>query len=165
MSGGLFDPDAIVRAVRAAANLRPRCDNRDFATNPAECRNVANVATPFDADDEAAIEERAGLAADRVPALYLDAWARLNCQKPISVSEADWRLALDDGGRFLNSWGADAATMQWTAGELFDVPRDGRPGGVVWRLKSKRVTALSEHRARFNDGRTLRRGGLEDDTH
>src|SRR5271165_2692385 len=36
----------------------------------------------FDTD---AIEERAGLAADSVPACYLDAWARLNHQKPASV--------------------------------------------------------------------------------
>jgi len=36
--------------------------------------------------DEAAIEERAGLAADRVPPVYLDAWARLNHRKPARVS-------------------------------------------------------------------------------
>jgi hypothetical protein len=39
--------------------------------------------------DEAEIEERAGIAADRVPAVYLDAWARLNCQKPFHVSDAE----------------------------------------------------------------------------
>jgi hypothetical protein len=42
-----------------------------------------------DGASQAAIEERAGLAADGVPAVYLDAWARLNCQKPFDVSEAD----------------------------------------------------------------------------
>ena len=47
-----------------------------------------------------AIEERAGLAADRVPLAYLDAWARLNHQKPFDASEAEWRLALNDGGDF-----------------------------------------------------------------
>ena len=55
--------------------------------------------------DEAEIEERAGLAADRAPAVYLDAWARLNCQKPFDVSEAEWRLALNDGGLFLDDVG------------------------------------------------------------
>ena len=29
-----------------------------------------------------------------------DAWARLQCQKPMAVSEAEWRQAIDDGGRF-----------------------------------------------------------------
>jgi hypothetical protein len=70
--------------------------------------------TPPD-DDAAALEERAGLAADRVPPVYLDAWARLNCQKPASVSQAEWRLALDDGGRFLD------------AGEARRRKRNGRP--------------------------------------
>ena len=51
--------------------------------------------------------------------------------EPVSVSEAEWRLALQDGGRFLDAWGPDAATMRWTAGELFDVPREGRPGGLI----------------------------------
>ena len=172
MSGTPFDPDAIVREVRAAANLAPVCDNRDLATNSAdrrnvaivargdalanggECRNVAIVATslaPVDADDEAGIEERAGLAADCVPACYLDAWARLNCQKPLRVSDAEWRLAHDDGGQFLDAWGEDAATLGWTSGELFDVT-----AGLVWRLGGERIEALGPDHARLRGGRTLK---------
>ena len=49
------------------------------------------------------LEERAGMAADSVPALYLKTWARINHQKPLRVSEADWRRALNDGGRFLDA--------------------------------------------------------------
>ena len=109
------------------------------------------------ADDLDAIEERAAMAADRVPACYLDAWARLQCQRPISVAEGEWRLALDDGGHFLDAWGADAATMRWTAGELFDVPRGGLAGGLVWQLKGERVRALGEERARLTDRRTIKR--------
>ena len=40
------------------------------------------------------------------PPVYLDGWARLSHQKPFEVSEAEWRLALDDGGRFLDAWEA-----------------------------------------------------------
>src|SRR5271168_5506018 len=36
--------------------------------------------------DLGAIEERAALAADSVPACYLDAWARLQCQWPLSAT-------------------------------------------------------------------------------
>jgi hypothetical protein len=182
VSGALFDPDEIVRAVRAAANLAPLCDNRDFATSPADCRNVATVArrdaladggncrnvaivaTPLDhldADDEPAIEERAGLAADRVPAVYLDAWARLQCQRPHSVADAEWRLAINDAGLFLDAWGADAAAMQWSAGELFDLPRAGRPGGLVWQLNGKGIDALGPDHVRTNDGRVILRGARE----
>jgi hypothetical protein len=65
--------------------------------------------------------------------------------------------AIDDAGRFFDAWGADAATMRWTAGELFDVPRGGLAGGLVWQLKGERVTALGEDRARLADGRVIKR--------
>jgi hypothetical protein len=47
--------------------------------------------------------------------------------------------------------------MEWSAGELFDVPRDSRSGGLIWQLTGERVTALGEDRARLADGRTIRR--------
>ena len=50
-------------------------------------------------------DERAGIASGSVPPLYVDASARLNCQRPTRFSEAEWRLALDDGGWFLDAWG------------------------------------------------------------
>ena len=45
----------------------------------AEAARHAVIPAPLDTDG---IEERAGLAADRVPARYLDTWARLQCQLP-----------------------------------------------------------------------------------
>lgn len=111
--------------------------------------------------DEAAVQERAGMAADRVPALYLDTWARLNCQKPERVSGAEWRLALDDGGRFLDGWGLIAAELQWSAGDLFDVPHGSRSGGLVWRLGGVRVEALGPDHARLGDGREVMRGEFD----
>jgi hypothetical protein len=110
------------------------------------------IASDFDA-----VEERVALAADCVPACYLDAWARLQCQRPLYATEEAWRRAIEDGGRFLDGWGADAETMHWTAGELFAVPRAGRPGGLAWQLKGELVDALGEHRARLADGRTILR--------
>ena len=46
------------------------------------------------------------MAMDSVPERYLDAWARLQCQKPTRVSDAEWRQAIDDAGRFLDQWGS-----------------------------------------------------------
>jgi hypothetical protein len=113
---------------------------------------TAPIGTDFDA-----IEERAALAAESVLACYLDAWARLQCQQPLSVADGKRRLAINDAGLFLDAWGADAATMQWTAGELFDVPREGKQGGLVWQLNGERVHTLGEGRARLTDGRTIKR--------
>ena len=41
-------------------------------------------------------------------------WAGLQCQKPMRVSDDDWRQAIDDAGRFLD-WGTLAVEFQWTA--------------------------------------------------
>ena len=113
-----------------------------------------NVEAPAGSDGQMshadAIEERAGLAADSVPAVYLDAWARLNHQKPFHVSEAEWRFALDDGGRFLDAWGNEAADMGCTPGELFDVT-----AGLIWRLAGERVEAIGADHVRLSDGRTI----------
>ena len=110
---------------------------------------VSDPGSPF-FEAEVAVQERAGLAAGRVPAIYLDTWARLNCQKPFRVSEAEWRLALNDGGLFLDGWGEDAVALGWTPGALFDVA-----SGLVWRLGGVRVGALGADHARLNDGRTI----------
>jgi hypothetical protein len=114
-------------------------------------------------DEIDAIEERAALAAESVPACYLDAWAHFQCQRPLSLAESEWWQAIDDAGLFLDAWGANAAAMQWSSDELFDVPREGRPGGLVWQLKGCRVSALGTDKARVADGRTIMRHLRGDD--
>jgi hypothetical protein len=88
---------------------------------------------------------------------YLYAWARLQCQRPLSIPEAEWRLAINDAGLFLDAWGGNAAAMGWGAGELFDVPRAGRLGGLVWQLNGAGVEALGADRVRATDGRMILR--------
>ncbi len=160
MSGFVFDAKAARAAIAARRAERDKAavcavvavDGRATVQEPQEPRRAAI------ASDEIAfaIEERAALAAESVPACYLDAWARLQCQRPLSVAESDWRRAIDDGGRFLDAWGADAAAKQWGAGELFDVPLEDRPGGLVWQLRGEGLDALGEDRARLADGRTIK---------
>jgi hypothetical protein len=164
MSVATFDPEATMRRVRAAA---AKAADPAKAANPlkseGESSRLAGLAAPLGsragdtADAEAldldVIEERAALAADHVPAVYLDVWARLNCQKPAPVSEAQWRLALDDGGRFLDACGSEAADLRWTPGELFEVT-----AGVVWRLAGESVGAIGANYIQLKDGRTIARG-------
>jgi hypothetical protein len=109
-------------------------------------------------DDESdAIDERAALAAASVPACYLNVWAALQIQRPPYIDSASWQLAIDDAGRFLDAWRSLAADMNWSARDLFDAPKEGQPGGLVWELKGGRVGALGEDHARLYDGRTIER--------
>lgn len=143
-----FDIDAIMRDVRAAANQRGPATTATLLQNSVDRTKVAVVAS----QPVTEIEERAGLSADSVPAVYLDAWARLNHQKPEGVTQADWRRALDDGGCFLDGFGKAAAGLGWRPGELFDLGR-----GLVWRLNGKRVQAIGTHGVRLNNGLALAR--------
>lgn len=156
-----------VSGVTASPRLRPKPQQlrqlRPLRLENEGCQKSAEngVTEPVTApikDDVDAIEERAAMAAGSVAAVYLDAWARLQCQRPMTVEEADWRLAIDDAGRFLDAWGAEAAAMQWRAGELFDVPREGEPGGLFWQLKGSRVEALGADHARLSDGGVISHG-------
>lgn len=104
-----------------------------------------------------AIEERAALAAGGVPACYLGGWARLQCQRPLSIDLDVWRRAIDDAGLFLDNWGAQAAALRWRAGALFGVPRDARTGGLVWRLSGTQVEQLGPAYAFLSDGRMVQR--------
>jgi len=120
---------------------------------------VTSPVPPPPEPEQGAIDERAGLCADGVPPLYLDAWARLNCRKPLRASEAEWRRALDDGGRFLDAWGSLAAEWGWTVGELFDLPRGAASdGGLVWFITGAKVEAFGPDHASLEDGRIFDRG-------
>jgi hypothetical protein len=86
-----------------------------------------------------------------LPEPYLDAWARLQCQKPFAVSDAGWRQVIDDAGRFLDQWGKLADSFGWSPGDLFDAPRIDGACGLVWWLRGRTVTALGPGHAAAGD--------------
>ena len=141
-SSGVADAPRYARNRQELPQLRPLRLGSVASADPDEFDN-----TEF---DPVAVEERAALAADSVPACYLDAWALLNHQTPASVPEAKGRLALDDGGRFLDAWGAQAAKLGWRSDELF-----GIRAGLVWRLAGERVEAIGRNGVRLSDGRAF----------
>jgi hypothetical protein len=116
-------------------------------------RQEAGIARPE--PDETALEERKTMSIGSVPEPYLDSWGRMQCQVPIGVSDEDYRVAVDDAGRFLDRWGSLAVESEWTPGDLFDVPRDGSLGGVVWFLNGEAVRALDPEHATTESGRTF----------
>lgn len=104
------------------------------------------------------IEERKAMAAGSCPEQFLDAYSRLQCQRPLSISDANWRQAIDDAGRLLDQWGSLAVEFQWTPRELFDLPGQDTHGGLVWWLRGEQVEALGPRFARTKSGRTYPEG-------
>ena len=101
------------------------------------------------------LEERKAMAAGVCPEQFIDAFGRLQCQRPLSISEAAWRQAVDDAGQLLDQWGALAAELQWKPGELFDLPDRDKPGGLIWWIRGERIEALGPCYARTESGRAF----------
>jgi hypothetical protein len=129
--------------------LRPlRLKNTELGKHVAEGVALTSVADRAEAE----IDEREGLAADRVPAVYLDAWSQLCCQRPERISEEVWRRALNDGGLLLDRWGRRAEALGWTPGDLFDCPGSVLGAGLIWRLQGAQVVAMTEGMAAIEGG-------------
>jgi hypothetical protein len=88
-----------------------------------------------------------------VPEVYLDAWATLQARKPGEVTEAQWKQAIEDAGRFLvGDRAKDAANSDWTVRDLFDPPIMGVPPGLVWFLRGRPVSSIGPQFAGVGEG-------------
>lgn len=76
------------------------------------------------------------------------------------VPHAAWQTAVDDGRRFLATWGKQAEVLGWTDEDLFGLAPIPDPAslsfrrlsrvdrtGLVWLLKGRRVVALTKYSA------------------
>ena len=81
-----------------------------------------------------------------VPALYAEAFARMQVSCPAGMSSARWQQAVNDAGCFLDAHGAAAVGLGWRADDLFS------PTGFIWLLAGKTVTCLSSSQAVLSDG-------------
>jgi hypothetical protein len=73
-----------------------------------------------------------------------NAWKQRNHKKPMRIADAEWRLALDDGGRLLNLCAAELCG--WTAG---DAPREGFDPVIPSALEKDRWYPLRPERCRL----------------
>jgi len=75
---------------------------------------------------------------------------------PDHVDVVRWQQCLDDGHRFLATWGEQAEALGWTAADLFGLhtpPEKPHPSytrlsrydctGLCWLLQGRRVVALT----------------------
>ena len=72
----------------------------------------------------------------------------LEIRCPEQVELRRWQQAVDDGWRFLSSWGEQAAALGWSDHDLFalhPVAPDSRYDtmGLVWLLRGRPVVALT----------------------
>lgn len=79
---------------------------------------------PSDMADHDGYEERAALVTWEagVPIEWAEGFATLQTAlPPRSMTESRWRQIIDDAGRFLDRWAANAAALGWTTLDVFGV--------------------------------------------
>jgi hypothetical protein len=94
------------------------------------------------------------------PPQYHHVLAVLDSRCPDHIEHNRWRQAVEDGGRFLGTWGEQAQVLGWTARDLFGLhqpPTNPAPmyrrlsrydeTGLVWLLEGREVVALTEETA------------------
>lgn len=100
-------------------------------------------------------EERTATGAEGsgCPESWANGFAQLDCSAPPpGFSPRAWQQVLDDGGRFLNRWAAEAKRLGWTAEDVFGV-HAAAPGarvdgmGLVPLINGGEVISISGGRA------------------
>jgi hypothetical protein len=84
----------------------------------------------------------------------------LDSRCPDHIERDRWRQAVEDGRRFLATWGEQAQALTWTVRDLFGLhtpPRNPHPSyrrlsrydatGLIWLLEGREVIALTEETA------------------
>jgi hypothetical protein len=137
------------------------CFNRRQPTGYVSARAGAGSEF-YDFDERAAIAIHDG----GVPETYGDAFARLQIAQPIGIPRRRWLRAIDDAGHFLDRWGNEAARLQWSSEDIFNLP--AAPSlkmpilnldriGLCWALDGRSVIALDAYSATIGDMRIFRR--------
>ncbi len=108
---------------------------RQNRQNPSEPGSVSFVSTPTGRSPEISnppnvdrasddLNERSALVeyGAGVPRAWAEGFARLDlAHPPAGFSARQWAQLVDDGGRFLDRWAAEAAAAGWDAADVFGV--------------------------------------------
>jgi hypothetical protein len=98
--------------------------------------------------DACDVDERAAIAIHDggIPDGYGEAFARLQTAQPIGVDHSRWLRVIEDAGRFLDQWGAEAERLQWTADDLFRKPTVMKAAnadcGLCWAISGRNVILM-----------------------
>lgn len=110
-------------------------------------------------------EERAAIVQEgaSVPREWAEGFATLEARPvPRGVDAAQWLAMMNAAGRFLDEWGAKAAALGWTAGELFALDPDSPMGrldrrGAGFFLARRQVVAITATEITVKTGEAIQR--------
>jgi hypothetical protein len=152
MSAALFDPDDIMREVRAKANLSPAAKTANLLKNGPNFSSLAKLAGATEINRE---------RAEPTPLNTPDSWGErlyefLSRRRPEDTSIDRWVCACRGVEQFARGWAANAMSLGWTFDELFALAEpfaNVSLQGAAWFVGDSTVTAVT------GDAITLRTEG------
>jgi hypothetical protein len=154
--------DAMRRARAERTYDVPTCDQSDLSDespHPCDGQAIFGRLSRF-CRNSIASESRSPRHSTNLPDGLHHVLDVLDSRCPDHIEHDRWRQAIEDGGRFLANWGAQAAALGWTARDLFGLhaPPDGPhqryrrlsrydETGLIWLLNGREVTALTTNSA------------------
>jgi hypothetical protein len=150
--GRHFSKNEALLSVTTGADFSEKhtIPNRQNRQNP--------PAVTMSSDRRDSARDRRGTVGQGRP--YARTLAALEARCPDHIEPGRWQRAVEDGRRFLGTWGEQAHAFGWTARDLFGLhkpPTAPHPSydrlsrydatGLVWLLDGHSVTALSSETA------------------
>jgi len=122
---------------------------------------ITNESTAMRIIEPAEFEERCGIIAENGHEIsWVESAAVLFTMScPTAFTPERWQQIVDDGGRFLDAWGRQAAALGWKAADVFGVcPESDAPEcryngrGLVPSLMGRKVCDINKDTARIDCG-------------
>ncbi|MGB9151824.1 MAG: hypothetical protein WCD70_01925 [Alphaproteobacteria bacterium] len=127
--------------------------------NSPQLQAAGAVAASVEVFDREAFDERAAIIeANGVSREWAEGYATLcTMPRPSVYSLGRWQQIIDDGGRFLDAWGREAAALGWRAVDVFGVNPDAPEcrydgAGLVPLLTGRRVCDIRKDTAQIDCG-------------
>jgi hypothetical protein len=157
MSAALFDPDDIMREVRAKANAAPPAKTANLLKDTANFSSLAKLAALTEVNCEVA--EAAPW--DNQTSYRVSEWREaieqlLSRPRPLAESDERWARACRGTEQFAQRWAAKAMSLGWSLDELFALVEpfaNGSLQGAAWFVGDSTITAVTA------DAITLRTDG------
>ena len=149
--------DAITKAAPNLSTCPPSPENgqvdRLIPSLDIEPQTVSCAGDPHAFDERAAIIEANGISR-----AWAEGYAVLwTMPRPSGYSSERWEQLVNDGGRFLDAWGLQAAALGWCAADVFSAnPRAPENAycdiGLVPLLQGRPVVTITTDTARIDCG-------------
>jgi hypothetical protein len=147
MSAALFDPDDIMREVRAKADASPPAKTANLLKKTANFSSLAKLATLKEINREVAEAAPRNTPVSYLVPEWLEAIEQL-LSRPCPVAESDerWACACRGVEQFARGWAAKAMGLRWTFDELFTLAEpfaNVSLQGAAWFVGDSTVTAVT----------------------